>query len=321
MSNGDTVLQVFTTTEGKPLAEKICAKLGIELGKAHVGRFNDGEVDVQILENVRDHDVFIIAPTYAPADNLMEAIHLAEAARVSSAGRVTYVIPYMGYGRSDRKDAPRKPIGAQLAFKMLEIAQPDRFLMLDVHAEQTLACIEDGVFDHLYGSAVAVPFLLGELRGADFVVASPDKGGGPRTEKYAQLLGQRDFVFFSKSRSAPGEVKKDSIKIVGDVKGKVVVLVDDMIDTGGTMIADAEAALREGAADVWAFATHGLFSKNALQKFETSGISRVVVTDSVAHSPEELTASSKLTVLTVADLLADAVMRTHKGDSLTALIP
>ncbi len=322
MSNENVPLQVFATSIGKPLAEKICAYLGIELGMANVGRFNDGEIGVQILENVRDHDIFIVAPTQPPADNLLEALHLAEAARLSSAGRVTYVIPYMGYGRSDRKDAPRKPVGARLAYKLLEIAQPDRFIMLDVHAEQTLVCIEEAVHDHLYGSAVAVPYLKKQLEGRPFVVASPDKGGGPRTEKYSQLLGHNDFAIFSKSRSAPGEVKKDSIKIIGDVKGKTVVLVDDMIDTGGTMVADAETALAGGATDVWAYATHGIFSNEGLARLQRSPISRIVVTDSVYHDPKMLREKCpKLQVLSISELLGEAILRTHKGDSLSALIP
>lgn len=314
--------QIFATTSGTPLAERICASLGVKLGKAKVGRFNDGEINVQILENVRDHDVFIVASTEPPADNLVEALHLAEAARLSSAARVTYVIPYMGYGRSDRKDAPRKPVGARLAFKILEIAKTERFIMLDAHAEQTLVCLDYAVYDHLYGSAVAVPYLKKALKGKPFVIASPDKGGGPRTEKYAQLLNQTDYAFFAKSRSAPGEIKKDSVKVIGEVKGKIVVLVDDMIDTGGTMIADAAAALAEGATEVWAYATHGLFSNNGLAKLQASPISRIVITDTIYHDPKMLKeVCPKLVVLSVAELLGEAIVRTHKGESLSNLIP
>ncbi len=174
---------VFATNAGRPLAERICSRLSIELGHARVGHFNDGEPDVRILENVRGQDVFIIAPTHAPSDNLMEAIYLGEGARTASAGRVTYVIPYMGTARSDRKDESRKPIGVRLAFKMLEIAQPQRFILLDIHAEQSLACIDHAVCDHLYGSTTAQPELEKLLAGRDFVVASPDKGGGPSGRK------------------------------------------------------------------------------------------------------------------------------------------
>ncbi len=318
-ANGFGTIQVFATNVGKELAEKICQDLGITLGQARLARFKDGEVDVQILENVRGNDIFIVAPTQPPADNLLEAIFLAEAARLSSAGRITLVIPYFGYARADRKDAPRKAIAARLAFKMLEVAHPNRFLMLDIHAEQTLATVEYAVTDHLYGSAVGVPHLKKLLDGKDFVIASPDRGGGARAIKYATLLGHDDFVFFSKQRASAGEVKQDSIKIIGDVKGKLVVLVDDMIDSGGTMIADAAAAKAEGATEVWAFATHGLFSAGALERFKTSAIDRVFTTDSVYHDPKEL-ADAKVEVISVSTLLASAIKRTHDGESLSSLI-
>jgi ribose-phosphate pyrophosphokinase len=314
-------IQVFANAAGKKLAEAVCMKLSIDPGQARVGRFKDGEVDVQILENVRGNDVYIIAPTQPPAENLFEAIALADAARLSSAGRVTIVLPYFGYGRADRKDAPRKPIGARIAFRMLEIARPNRFLILDIHAEQTLACIDSAVTDHLYGSAVAVPFLTPLLSGKDFVIASPDRGGGARAAKYASLLGHTDFVFFSKSRSKPGEVNEASIQIIGDVKDKLVVLVDDMIDSGGTILADAKAAKAAGAREIWAFGTHGLFSQDALEKIEKSVISRVFVTDSVYHDQKELEAkTSKVEIISVAELLAEGIQRTHDGRSLSELI-
>lgn len=315
-------MQIFASNAGKPLAEAIAKELGVENAQARVSRFKDGEVDVQILENVRGNDVYIIAPTQPPAENLWEAIALADAARLSSAGRVTMVIPYFGYGRADRKDAPRKPIGARIAFRMLEIAHPDRFLILDIHAEQTLACVERAVTDHLYGSAVAVPFLKPLLLGKDFVIASPDRGGGARAAKYASLLGHTDFVFFSKSRSKSGEVNESSIQIIGDVKGKCVVLVDDIIDSGGTILADAKTALAEGASEVLAFGTHGLFSQDALEKIEKSDISRVFVTDSVYHNPKDVAAKThKVEIISVAGLLAQGIHHTHEGKSLSALIP
>ena len=231
------------------------------------------------------------------------------------------VIPYFGYGRADRKDAPRKPIGARIAFRMLEIAYPNRFLLLDIHAEQTLACIETAVTDHLYGSAVAVPFLRPLLAGKDFVIASPDRGGGARAAKYASLLGHQDFVFFSKSRAKTGEVQQDSIKIIGDVKGKLVVLVDDMIDSGGTILADAQAAMKEGASEVWAFGTHGLFSQDALSKIEKSSIARVFVTDSIYHDEAEvMKQTKKVEIITVSGLLGDSIRRTHEGESLSSLL-
>ena len=313
-------IQLFATNAGNELAKRIATELNVPLGEARLARFKDGEVDVQILENVRGNDVFIVASTQPPAENLLEALHLAEAARLSSAGRVTLVIPYFGYSRSDRKDAPRKAIGARLAFKLLEIARPDRFILLDIHAEQTLATIDHAVSDHLYGSAVAVPFLTPLLSGKDFVIASPDRGGGARAIKYASLMGHEDFVFFSKQRAQAGEVKQDSIKIIGDIEGKLVLLVDDMIDSGGTIIADAKAAKDAGARAVWAFGTHGLFSAGAIEKIEGSALDKVFTTDSIHHDETMLAKSTKVEIISVAGLLAKAIQRTHDGESLSALI-
>lgn len=324
MTNGNHygAIKVFATNSAKSLASKICSHLSISLGNARVGRFNDGEIDVQILENVRGADVYIVADTHGPADNLFEAVLLGDAARLSSAARVTFVISRFGYDRSDRKDAPRKPIGARIAIKTLEIARPDRVIALDIHAEQTLACFDATVHDHLYGSPVAVPRLKHLLEGHDFAIASPDRGGGPRAQKYAHLLGREDFVFFSKSREGSGKIKEGSIKILGSVKGKIVVFVDDIIDTGGTIINDAVAAKAAGASKIYVFATHGLFSKDAFAKIMRSPISKVFVTDSVYHDPAKLKKKCpKVEVLSVAELLATAIRRTNDGESLTELIP
>lgn len=321
MSNGMGRIRIFANTESKPLAGEISRLLSVRIGDARVARFNDPEVDVQILENVRGDDVYVIASTKSPAENIIEAIWLAEAARLSSAGRVTYVIPYCGYARSDRKDAPRKPVGIALALKMLEVAQPDRFIFLDIHAEQSLACVGHAVYDHVYGSFVGIPYLRDLLAGRDFVIAAPDRGGAPRAAHYAKHLGQNDFVFFSKIREEAGKVKKGSAKIVGDVAGKVVVLVDDIIDTGGTMLEDADAAMAAGATAVVVFATHGLFTKDSIARFHKSPIERVIVTDSIYHEPTTLAGKSdKIVVLSVASLLAQAIRRTHDGQSLSELI-
>ncbi len=323
MANGYGRKQVFATNAGKSLAEKVCSLLSIELGQARVGRFNDGEIDVQILQNIRGDDLFIIGDTSAPADNLMELVHLIDAARGSSAGRITAVIPYMGYARSDRKDQPRKAVGIRIAFGFLELVRPDRYILLDIHAEQSLACINNGIPDHLYGSAIGVPHIRSMLQNkTNFVVASPDRGGVPRALKYANLLGQDDVVIFSKERLRPGEIKKSSVRIIGEVAKKTVILVDDMIDSGGTVIADAEAAKKAGAKKVWMFATHGIFSRNALVRIEESAIDRVFVTDSVYHDPITLAEQTqKVEILSCASLLAQAIDRTHEGRSLSELIP
>ena len=319
--NGLGPTLIFANNAGRPLAERICDHLSIELAQARVARFKDNEVDVQLLEDVRGRDVFIVAPTSAPAENLLEAVLLAEAARSSSAGRVTFVIPYMGYARGDRKDAPRKPVGIRIALKMLEVSGVNRLIFLDVHAEQSLPCL-DAVYDHLYGSAIAIPELKLLTKGENFVIASPDRGGVPRAEKYSELLGHGgEIVFFSKTRAGAGKIKPGSIKIIGDVEGKRVIFPDDIIDSGGTIIADAEAALEKGAKSVDVFATHAVFSGDALANLQASPVEHVYVTDSIWHDPAKLAQYPKVAVLSADKLLANAIRRTHDGESLTKLIP
>lgn len=312
--------QVFANTAGKPLAEKICKLLSIPLGAATVDRFKDGEVNVRILENVRDNDVYIVAPTQVPYSNLIEAQHLCDAARMSSAKRVTYVIPYLGGARGDRKNESRMPIPVRLMLKTLEVAMPDRFMLFDVHAEQSLPIIENAVWDHLYGAYVLVRYLRPILNGTRFEVAAPDQGGGSRAGKYAELFGLNDFVSITKLRTAPGEIKEKSIKIGAPVKGKTILIVDDMIDSGGTIIKDAEALKKAGAQAVWVAATHGVFSSGAIEKIEQSPIDRVFVTDSFMHPPEDIARSKKIEVVSCAELFAQAIRRTNQGESLSELI-
>lgn len=321
MSNGSGRIKVFSNNASKTLGNDICRYLSVKPGDVHLGRFKDPEIECQILENVRGDDVFIVADTRVPAENRDEAIMLAEAARLSSAARVTYVLPYVSYARADRKDAPRKPVSIALMFRWLESAKPNRFIVLDIHAEQSLTCIQDAVYDHLYGSYTAIPRLTQYLAKKDFVVAAPDHGGVKRASVYAKHLGKDDIVYFSKMRAQAGLIKDGSVRIIGDVEGKVVLLVDDMIDSGGTMIADAIVAKEAGAASVIVFATHGLFTDGAVKNIEASPIERVFVTDSVWHAPDSLARrSKKIEFLSVAELLAQAIRRTHDGQSLSEII-
>lgn len=331
-TNGYGKMQVFATTAGVPLARKICANLSCELGTAHLGQFKDGELDVRLGENVRGNDVFIVAPTppvrkKGDPDPFFEAMLLTEAARLSSAGRITLVVPYLGYARGDRKDQPRKPISARMALKVLELGKPDRILFLDVHAEQILGCIENAVFDHLYGSAVAVPRIQELLSGnRDYIVAAPDHGAAQRAHKYARLLSGNDdshIVIFSKRRPRPGEVDEDSVNIIGSVKGKLVILVDDLIDSAKTICLAAAKAKQEKASGVWVFGTHPVFSDGAVKRIRESVIDRVFVTDSIYQDPGEIQAKGggKIEVLSAAGLLAPAIRRTHEGESLSELIP
>lgn len=314
-------LKVFAGNAGGMLAEKVCERLSIPFGQVEVGRFADGEVRVQFRENVRDADVFIVNPTQPPAENLLEMILLSEAARGSSAGRITLVPVYLGYNRQDRKDEPRVPISARVVARMLSQSGADRVLLFDLHSEPTMGFFDHHiVVDHLYASHVSLPYLR-EMLQNDFVVASPDKGGGPRAAAYAKRLGLKDYVLFTKSRPRAGEVTEEAIKVIGEVKDKDVLFVDDMVDTGGTVIADADAAKSLGCRDIYFFATHGLFSKGAVSRLDQSPIQEVVVTDTIHQGEEKLkTQRLKITVLSIAPLLSEAIRRIHEGESLSSLI-
>lgn len=311
---------IFAGNAGNPLSEKVCKQLCSDPAKAEVSRFTDSEINIQLLENVRDCDTFIINPTNPPAENLLEMVFLADAARRSSAGRITLVIPYLGYNRQDRKDRPRVPISAKVIAEILSLSGAGRVLVFDLHSEPTMGFFTNNiVVDHLYGSFVSIPYLK-DILGDNFVVASPDKGGGPRAEAYANRLGLGDYVLFSKSRPKPNEISKGLIKIIGEVDGKDVLFVDDMIDTGGTIIADTEAAKNAGARNIYVFATHAVLSKGAVERLDKSPIKEVIVTDTIHHDPKEFeTEKVKFTVLSVASLLAEAIRRIHNGESLSSL--
>jgi ribose-phosphate pyrophosphokinase len=316
-------LKIFAGSASQEFAKAVCKKLGVTMGEALVSRFKDGEVRVQILENVRDADVFIINQTNPPAENIFEMALLSEACRDSSAGRITIVPTYLGYNRQDRKDRPRVPISARTMIRFLAHSGANRALLFDIHSEPTAGYFRTLVVDHLYASTISVPYLHEILTGP-YVVASPDKGGAVRAEAYARRLGHDDFVVFFKSRSAPGEINKESIKIIGSVEGKDVVFVDDMIDSGGTMIADAEAAQKAGAKRIICFATHAVFSsdpKTVIERFDNSAVTELIITDSIHHDPELLKSKRvKITVLPLSNLVADAIGRIHAGESVSALI-
>lgn len=315
--------RIFSGIANKPLAEEICRGLSTELSPACVKRFGDDEPDGQLLDNVRGKDVFIINSIVAPAENILDTVFLAKAAKLSSAGRVTLVIPYLGFNRADRKDRPRISVAAKTIIDILKLSLADRALLLDLHSEPTAPHFEPMVTDHLYASRQAIPFLKERLT-RPFVVAAPDKGGGPRARKYAAHLGlpRQSLVFFDKDRPQAGEVDEESVVIIGDVKGKDVLFVDDMIDSGGTLIANAKAAKEAGANRIYAFATHGLFSKNALERIGKSDFTGVFVTNTLHHDPERLKkeAKDKVEICSIAPLLAEAISRIHENESLSPLI-
>lgn len=315
---------VFATNEGRDLAIETCRSLSISLGKATVGRFADGEVKIKIEEDVRDADVFIVGPTNPPAENLMELVLLAQAVRRSSAGRVTVIPTYVGYNRQDRKDEPRVPVSSWNVFKMIEMSGVDRVLLFDLHSEPTTNAFDIKVqVDHLYCSAVALPILRALVKNRPFVVASPDAGGVPRAEALANLLGQDDVVIFRKKRKRANEIDVSKTKIIGDVKGKDVLFVDDMIDTAGTMCSHAHVAKEAGAKNLYVYATHGLFSGNAIQNLDASGIKKVFVTNTIKIDPRRFIGAKSVEIvpISIALLLGQAIRRLHEGSSLSRLIP
>ena len=311
-------IKVFGTTRGARLTTDICELLRIQTGLRDLGRFADAEVQLEITENVRGHDVYIVGPASAPAEDILEIILLARTAAMSSAAKVTLVIPYLGYNRQERKDRSRVPISAKIIIEILKTSCANRVLLLDLHSAATAAHFEpEMVHDHLYSSKVLIPYLKTVIKNP-FIIASPDAGGVTRARKYAQHLGQEDFVIFDKKRKKPGVVENGSIKIIGSVRKKNVLFVDDMIDSGGTLITDAIAAKEKGARDIYAAVTHGLFSKGT-DVFPKGLFKEIIITDSVCHGQSPHSSNVKITTCSVAPLLADAIIALNKNKSLGSL--
>ena len=317
-------IKIVAGTAGAALAQKICTNLSIQPVDAIVGRYNDNEVRVGFKPgeegNVRGADVFVVNSIHPPAENLLETIFLAKTARGSSADRVTLVISYLGYNRQDRKEAPRTTVSAKTVIDMLRLSGADRALLVDVHSEATLSAFEPMVVDHLYASYVAVKRLK-DLLDRPFVMAAPDKGAIGRASKFGKYLGGVDLVVFDKERKTAGEIDVQSIRIIGDIEQRDILFVDDMIDTFGTLEADVRAALDAGAGRIFVFASHGIFSKNAISRILNCGVTTLIVTDTIAHEPGFIAgAQGKIEICSVAPLLAGAIRRIHDNESLSPLI-
>ncbi|CCQ09677.1 Ribose-phosphate pyrophosphokinase [Pseudoalteromonas luteoviolacea B = ATCC 29581] len=309
-------MKLFAGNATPELAKKIAKRLFIELGDAVVGRFSDGEISVQINENVRGSDVFIIQSTCAPTnDNLMELIVMVDALRRASAGRITAVMPYFGYARQDRRvRSARVPITAKVVADFLSSVGVDRVLTVDLHAEQIQGFFDVPV-DNVFGS----PVLIEDMRERNFekaVVVSPDIGGVVRARAIAKLLDDTDLAIIDKRR--PQANVSQVMHIIGDVAGRDCIIVDDMIDTGGTLCKAAEALKEHGAKRVFAYATHPVLSGNAAENLKNSVIDEVIVTDSIPLS-DELKAIDKIKVLTLADMLAETVRRVSNEESISAM--
>ena len=308
-------IKIFTGSANRPLAEAIGRYIDVPLGQAEIGRFSDGEVQVEITENVRGGDVFVIQSICTPGnDHLMELLLMLDAFKRASARRITAVVPYYGYARQDRKVAPRVPISAKLVADLITTAGASRVLTVDLHAGQIQGFFDVPV-DNVYATPVLLEYLRGRIGRRDVTVISPDAGGVERARAFAKRL-DANLAIIDKRRARPNEVAE--MQIIGEVDGRVAVIVDDMVDTAGTLAAAAEAVRGAGAPLVLACATHPVLSGNAIPRLAKSSIDELIVTDTIPLRPEA-TKLAKLHVLSVAPLLGEAIRRTHEEASISSL--
>ncbi|WP_422126665.1 ribose-phosphate diphosphokinase [Thioalkalivibrio sulfidiphilus] len=309
-------MMIFAGNGTPQLAQDVVNHLNIPLGKAVVGRFSDGEIQIEILENVRGRDVFILQSTCAPTnDNLMELLIMVDALRRASAGRITTVIPYFGYARQDRRvRSARVPISAKVVANMLEAVGTDRVLTVDVHADQV-----QGFFNLPVDNVYASPILLGDIwrqKHPNLIVVSPDVGGVVRARAVAKRLDDAELAIIDKRRPKPNESRV--MHIIGDVEGKSCVIIDDLVDTAGTLCEAARALKEHGAAKVMAYATHPVLSGPAIANIEKSELDELVVTDTIPLRPEAQ-ACSKIRQLSVAGMLAETIRRINREESVSSL--
>jgi len=309
--------RVFSGNSNRSLSDAICAELGRPLAKSLVGRFSDGEIQVEIGENVRGMDTYVIQSTSPDANtNLMELLIMIDALKRASAGSINAVIPYYGYARQDRKSASRVPITAKLVADLLEAAGASRVISMDMHAGQIQGFF-NVPFDHLYAAPVLLEHMRRRFDGdaQNVVIVSPDAGGVERARAYSKRIGAT-LGIVDKRRLKPNVA--EIMNVIGEVQGKVAVLLDDMIDTAGTLTQAANALVDKGASKVYAYATHAVLSGPAVERITKSPIEEVVVTDTIPLRPEAA-ACPKIRALSVAALFAEAIRRIHAADSLSSL--
>ncbi len=306
--------KVFTGNANPALAAEICYELGCSLAAVNVKQFSDGEVHLQIQENVRGADVFVVQPTCTPSDrHIMELLLMMDALKRASAERITAVLPYYGYARQDRKDRPRMPISARLVASLLERAGANRILALDLHAAQIQGFFDVPV-DHLFATPVMIDY-FDEMRGEDFTVVSPDAGGVERARAFAKRM-ECPLAIIDKRRTDVNVA--EVMHIIGDVEGQHCLIVDDLIDTAGTLVKAAEALLKQGAKSVRACATHAVLSGPAVERIENSEIEEVIVTNSIPLG-DHADSCRRIKVLSVAPLLAKAIQSIHEDGSVSTL--
>lgn len=305
-------LKVFSGNANRELAERIVKRMGVPLGKASVNRFSDGEIQVRLEENVRGVDCYVIQPTSSPVnENLMELLIMIDAMRRSSAARITAVMPYYGYARQDRKSEPRVPITSKLVANLIVASGVNRLLTMDLHAGQLQGFFDIPV-DHLYATPVFLEYLKNKKYN-DMIVVSPDAGGVERARAFAKRL-DADLAIIDKRRPKPNEAA--IMNIIGEVKGKTCIILDDIVDTAGTLVKVAAALKGNGATKVVAAISHGVLSGDAVRKIEDSCIEELITTDSIMLGDKK---TSKITALTVSQLLGEAILRIHNDQSVSAL--
>ncbi len=304
-----TQVKIFSGKNSLYLSENIAKSFGTPLGQSNLQVFSDGEICPVLNESVRGNDVFIIQSTNPPSDNFMELLLMIDASNRASAHSTTVVIPYFGYARQDRKDKPRVPIAAKMMANLLSAAGADRIVTMDLHADQIQGFFDIPV-DHLDGTAIFVPYLR-SLNLKNLVFASPDVGGVKRVRSFAKFFSA-ELVVCDKHRERANEVA--TMRLIGDVRGKDVVLVDDLVDTGGTLCKAAQLLMDNGATSVRAVCTHPVLSGKAYENVENSVLEELVVADTLPTKP-----SSKIKVLTVADLMAKAIRNIHENSSISSL--
>ena len=301
-------MKLFSCRSSKQLAEKIAEELGIELGKSSVTDFSDGEFQPCFDESVRGDMVFIVQSTNPPADNIFELLLMIDAAKRASAYKVIAVIPYYGFARQDRKDRPRVSIGSKLSADLLSTAGVDRVITMDLHADQIQGFFNVPV-DHLFGSSIFAPYIE-NLKLKNLVISAPDMGGSKRANAYSRYL-QAEMVLCYKLRKKPNIIEEMSI--IGEVEGKNVVIIDDMVDTAGTLVLAADMMKDRGANSIRAFATHPILSGNAIERINNSALEELVVTDSVPFK----NSSSKIKVLSIAEIFAKTIQAVNLNQSIS----
>tara|TARA_B100001057_G_scaffold326297_1_gene326509 strand:+ start:822 stop:1757 length:936 start_codon:yes stop_codon:yes gene_type:complete len=305
-----TPAKIFACTQSKELTKAIANQFGIEVGKVNFSRYSDGEFQPSFEETVRGARIFIVGSTHPSSENLMEMLLILDAAKRASARHITAVIPYFGWARQDRKDKPRVPIGAKLIAKLLESAGATRIITMDLHADQIQGFFEKPV-DHLYASTIFLPYIVDSLKLSNLTIASPDMGGSKRAYAYSKFLSS-DVVICYKQREKANTISH--MELIGNVEGKNVILVDDMVDTAGTLTKAADLVKERGALSVRAICTHALLSGDAYDKLENSQLEELIVTDSIPPKVSH----PKVKVLSCAALFADVMKNVHFNQSINS---